>query len=90
LAIEEAMKTGVWTKHGHRRLFIGGSDARIIMGNDEDALLHLWRETEEAAAEKHMAQIQHNMWVTNSTAAVPLPPACRDVAAARPRARRLH
>jgi hypothetical protein len=29
-----------------RRSFIGGSDARIIM---------------EAAAEKHMAQVQHNM-----------------------------
>jgi hypothetical protein len=24
----------------------------------------------KAAAEKHMAQLQHNMWVTNSTAAV--------------------
>ena len=27
-----------------RRYFIGGSDARIIMGDDEDALLRLWRE----------------------------------------------
>jgi predicted phage-related endonuclease len=27
-----------------RRTFIGGSDARIIMGNDEAALLRLWRE----------------------------------------------
>jgi predicted phage-related endonuclease len=27
-----------------RRSFIGGSDARIIMGNDEAALLSLWRE----------------------------------------------
>ena len=27
-----------------RRGFIGGSDARIIMGNDEAALLRLWRE----------------------------------------------
>jgi predicted phage-related endonuclease len=27
-----------------RRYFIGGSDARIIMGGDEAALLHLWRE----------------------------------------------
>jgi predicted phage-related endonuclease len=27
-----------------RRHFIGGSDARIIMGHDEDALLRLWRE----------------------------------------------
>src|SRR4051812_7669283 len=27
-----------------RRYFIGGSDARIIMGSDEDALLRLWQE----------------------------------------------
>jgi predicted phage-related endonuclease len=27
-----------------RRAFIGGSDARIIMGQDEEALLQLWRE----------------------------------------------
>jgi predicted phage-related endonuclease len=27
-----------------RRAFIGGSDARIIMGDDEGALLRLWRE----------------------------------------------
>lgn len=131
-----------------RRCFIGGSDARIIMGGDEAALLRLWREkrgevepedlsanlivqlgtvtehlnrhwyernagqvvtevqrrvfhpvkrwmaatidgrvealgavfeakfmlpwtfSEEAAAEKHMAQLQHNMWVTASRTAV--------------------
>ena len=131
-----------------RRTFIGGSDARIIMGEDEAALLRLWREkrgevepadlsgdllvqlgsvterlnrnwyekntghviadvqrqvfhkihrwmaatldgwieatgavfeakfmlpwnfSEEAAAEKHMAQLQHNMWVTASRTAV--------------------
>ena len=29
---------------GDRRCFIGGSDARIIMGNDEQALVRLWRE----------------------------------------------
>jgi predicted phage-related endonuclease len=130
--------------HADRRCFIGGSDARIIMGNDEAALARLWREkrgevepedlsgslivqlglvtealnrnwferntgqtvecvqhrlrhpvlrwmgatldgivagsgavfeakfmlpwscSEQAAAEKHMAQLQHNMWVTNS------------------------
>src|SRR5215467_2965075 len=28
----------------NRRFFIGGSDARIIMGDDEAALLRLWRE----------------------------------------------
>ena len=27
-----------------RRHFIGGSDARIIMGDDEPALIRLWRE----------------------------------------------
>jgi YqaJ-like viral recombinase domain len=131
-----------------RRSFIGGSDARIIMGSDEAALLRLWRQkrgesepedlsgnlivqlgtaTEElnrcwyerktgrrvrdvqrrvkhsavpwmaatldgivegteavfeakfmlpwsfsgeAAAEKHMAQVQHNMWVTHLRSSV--------------------
>ena len=28
----------------NRRSFIGGSDARIIMGSDEAALVRLWRE----------------------------------------------
>ena len=27
-----------------RQHFIGGSDARIIMGNDEDGLIRLWQE----------------------------------------------
>jgi predicted phage-related endonuclease len=39
------MKTSVWTEwRENRRSFVGGSDARIIMGEDEAALLHLWRE----------------------------------------------
>ena len=29
-----------------------------------------WSFSEEAAAEKHMPQLQHNMWVTNATGAV--------------------
>jgi predicted phage-related endonuclease len=29
---------------GERRSFIGGSDARLIMGSDEGALIRLWRE----------------------------------------------
>jgi predicted phage-related endonuclease len=131
-----------------RRQFIGGSDARIIMGSDQAALTRLWREkrgeaepedlsgnlivqlgaateslnrswyerntgrqvrdvqrrvkhsaipwmaatldgiiegtaavfeakfmlpwsfSEEAAAEKHIAQLQHNMWVTNLRSSV--------------------
>jgi predicted phage-related endonuclease len=32
------------SKRRDRRGFIGGSDARVIMGSDEDALLRLWRE----------------------------------------------
>jgi predicted phage-related endonuclease len=32
------------TDSANRRTFIGGSDARIIMGDDEEALVRLWRE----------------------------------------------
>jgi len=39
------MSATLWTKaYETRRSFIGGSDARIIMGGDEAALLRLWRE----------------------------------------------
>src|SRR5450755_4085715 len=39
------MKSQVLKKsHEDRRAFVGGSDARIIMGDDEAALLRLWRE----------------------------------------------
>jgi predicted phage-related endonuclease len=39
------MNSKVCTKTARdRRQFIGGSDARIIMGDDEGALLRLWRE----------------------------------------------
>jgi YqaJ-like viral recombinase domain len=31
-------------KFVYRRTFIGGSDARVIMGDDEAALLRLWRQ----------------------------------------------
>ncbi|GLR91088.1 YqaJ viral recombinase family protein [Bradyrhizobium iriomotense] len=139
----------VITSHRYdRRAFIGGSDARVIMGDDQEALTRLWREkrgeiapqdfahnlvvqlgtvteelnrswyqdatgqaitdiqkrvrhpvhawmaatldgmiaetgavfeakfmlpwafTEEAAAEKHMAQLQHNMWVVAARSSV--------------------
>jgi predicted phage-related endonuclease len=140
------ISTSAWTR-AHRQSFIGGSDARIIMGDDEAALIRLWREkrgevepedlsgnlivqlgaatedlnrrwferntgqvvkdvqrhlqhpvlrrmaatldglvegtgavfeakfmlpwsfSEEAAGEKHMPQVQHNMWVTNAKVA---------------------
>jgi predicted phage-related endonuclease len=135
-------------EHSDRRTFIGGSDARIIMGDDQDKLIRLWREkrgevapqdlshdlivqlgsitedlnrtwyertsghtvddvqrkvrhpihkwmgatldgrvqqtgavyeakfmlpwnfSEEAAADKHVAQLQHNMWVVAARSAV--------------------
>src|SRR5436190_10620842 len=39
------MNSTVWTKtYENRRSFIGGSDVRIIMGSDEDALIRLWRQ----------------------------------------------
>jgi predicted phage-related endonuclease len=40
---------------GDRRSFIGGSDARIIMGQDEDALLRLWREKRGEAAPEDLS-----------------------------------
>src|SRR6204780_1463621 len=36
--------TVIRTSNSDRRAFIGGSDARIIMDDDEAALLRLWRE----------------------------------------------
>src|SRR5439155_13781539 len=44
LGTGESMKTLQTRFYESRRTFIGGSDARIIMGSDEKALLHLWRE----------------------------------------------
>jgi hypothetical protein len=39
------VKSTLWKRpDGARRYFIGGSDARIILGDDEAALLRLWRE----------------------------------------------
>jgi YqaJ-like recombinase protein len=38
------VKLDVCKSPAYRRCFIGGSDARIIMGDDEAALLRLWRE----------------------------------------------
>ena len=143
------MNPTLWTDpRGARRTFVGGSDARVIIGDDEAALLRLWREkrgevepedlsgnlivqlgvateelnrrwyvlnsgqvvtdvqrkvrhptlrwmaatldgrvessgavfeakfmlpwsfSEEAAAEKHMPQLQHNMWVVAARSAV--------------------
>src|SRR5262245_4164594 len=43
--VKKEMQRQVWTKSPESRCcFIGGSDARIIMGTDEAALVRLWRE----------------------------------------------
>jgi predicted phage-related endonuclease len=43
--MEEVVNQSMWKSSlGNRRQFIGGSDARVIMGDDEVALLCLWRE----------------------------------------------
>ena len=45
---EGTVSMGRTLEHGiqlkDRRYFIGGSDARIIMGDDEAALIRLWKE----------------------------------------------
>jgi predicted phage-related endonuclease len=38
------MRNSIQTLQTNRRAFIGGSDAGIIMGSDEAALIRLWRE----------------------------------------------
>ena len=38
-----------------RRTFIGGSDVRVIMGDDEDALLRLWREKRNEVEPKDLS-----------------------------------
>src|SRR4029077_19327615 len=49
-------KSDVWTKsRDDRRAFIGGLDARIIMGDDENALLRLWRERRAEAAPEDLS-----------------------------------
>jgi predicted phage-related endonuclease len=51
------MNSGVRTKpHKYRRSFIGGSDARIIMGSDEAALVRLWREKRGEAELRRICQ----------------------------------
>jgi predicted phage-related endonuclease len=44
-----------WSAAGSRQAFIGGSDARIIMGTDEAALLRLWREKRGEAAPEDLS-----------------------------------
>ena len=45
LGREEDVKEAMWKQSSKdRRYYVGGSDARVIMGADESALLRLWQE----------------------------------------------
>src|SRR5258706_15381151 len=44
VSVMPALQTHKTLSAPGRRHFIGGSDAPVIMGNDEKALLRLWRE----------------------------------------------
>jgi predicted phage-related endonuclease len=56
-----------WVRHPVHRYLAATLDGFV---NDLDAVFEAkfmlpWSFSEEAAIEKHMAQLQHNMWVTN-------------------------
>ena len=53
-----------------RRYFVGGSDAQIIMGNDEAALQRLWRENEARLSRKNRRRQFGVLSVEDSHAAV--------------------
>ena len=60
-----------WVRHPVYRFLAATLDGFV---NDLDAVFEAkfmlpWSFSEEAAAEKHMAQLQHNMWVTNARSA---------------------
>src|SRR5215813_173468 len=50
------MKLNLWRTPADRRMFIGGSDVRIIMGHDEAALVQLWREKREEAEPEDLSR----------------------------------
>ena len=60
-----------WVQHPVNRWMAATLDGMV---EDLDAVFEAkfmlpWSFSEEAAAEKHMAQLQHNMWVTNARSA---------------------
>jgi predicted phage-related endonuclease len=61
-----------WVQHPVKRWMAATLDGFV---NELDAVFEAkfalpWSFSEEAAAEKHMAQLQHNMWVTTARSAV--------------------
>jgi YqaJ-like viral recombinase domain len=60
-----------WVQHPVHRYLAATLDGMV---DETDAVFEAkfmlpWSFSEESAAEKHMAQLQHNMWVTNSKSA---------------------
>jgi hypothetical protein len=49
------MQSNLWRARADRRVFIGGSEARVIMGSDEAALIQLWREKRGEAAPEDLS-----------------------------------
>jgi hypothetical protein len=45
-----------------RRYFVGGSDARIIMGDDESALVRLWREKRGEVEPQDFSATSSSSW----------------------------
>src|SRR4029077_475489 len=62
----EVMSSELWNE---RRYFVGGSDARVIMGDDEPALIRLWR---EKRGEIEPQDLSGNLIVQLGTATEPL------------------
>src|SRR6185312_5253888 len=61
-----------WVRHPVKRWMAATLDG-MVEGTGavfEAKFMLPWSFSEEGAAEKHMAQLQHNMWVTNSKTAV--------------------
>lgn len=52
----EAPRSIITFNPNDRRAFIGGSDARIIMGDDQEDLFRLWREKRGEIAPQDFAQ----------------------------------
>ena len=61
-----------WVRHPVNRWMAATLDGLVkeIDAVFEAKFMLPWSFSEEAAAEKHMAQLQHNMWVTNAKSAV--------------------
>ena len=59
------MQVNVSTRHdfANRQHFIGGSDARIIMGSDEAALVRLWQ---EKRSEVDPEDLSGNSWSSSA------------------------